>query len=90
MSKEARAIFNVLFIGAAVGTGLYLSRGPWQMYRQQKSKADQAQGQMRAAEKEREQLTKENAHSDTPAGREEAARKAGFLKPGEQKVETAP
>jgi len=87
MSKEARVFWNVLFVGAAVGTGLYLSRGPWQMYRVQHAKAEQAQAQMRNAEKEREELTKESTYSDSPAGREQIARDHGYIREGEKKIE---
>jgi cell division protein FtsB len=90
MSKEARGIFNILFVGAAVGTGLYLSRGPWEAYRRQRVSADQAQAKMRAAEKERTDLTRQNAFTDSPAGRDEVARNHGYLKPGEVKIEVAP
>lgn len=90
MSKEARGIFNVLFAGAAVGTGLYLSRGPWEAYRHQRAAADQAQAKMRSAEKERTDLVRESALADSQAGREGIARKHGYLKPGEEKIEVEP
>lgn len=88
MSKEARGIFNVLFVGAAVGTGLYLSRGPWEAYQRQRASAEKAQAQMRSAEKERTDLVRESAFRDSQSGREQTARQHGYLKPGEVKVET--
>ena len=87
MSKEARIFLNVLFVGAAIGTGLYLSRGPWQVYRSQRTKAERAQAQMRGAEREREELTKQSAYADSPAGREQIARDHGYMKQGEKRLE---
>jgi cell division protein FtsB len=90
MSKEAKGILNVLFAAAAIGTGLYLSRGPWQAYRQQRAAADQAQAKMRAAERERTDLVRQSAFADSQSGREANARAHGYLKPGEQRVEVTP
>lgn len=90
MSKEAKFFVNVLFVGAAVGAGVYLSRGPWFAYQRQKAAADQATSQMNAAERDRADLLRRSADTESAAGRELIAREHGYLKPGEKPVNLAP
>lgn len=76
-------IFSVLLVLSAVGLGVYLSRKPWQVYAEQRASAEAARREMQAAERERADLLRQKAHVDSPMGKEELAREAGFVKPGE-------
>ncbi len=78
-----RTAVSALFVAAAAGIGLYLSRGPWVAYREQKAKAENAQHEMQKAEIERSDLLRQRAMADSPLGQEAAARSKGYLKKGE-------
>jgi len=67
----------------AVGLGLYLSRKPWEVYRDQKSKAEASTVEMQKAERDRVEMMEQKARVGSALGREEAIRKKGWLKPGE-------
>lgn len=82
-----KGLWNVLFVAVAVATGIALSAKPWQIYGQQKERAESAKAQMREAEMNREELTRLKARYENPIGREELARKQGYTKPGEQTVD---
>lgn len=90
MSKEARGIFNVLFVSAAVGVGLYLSREPWQAYQKQRAAAATAATSMRNAEKQRIELTRDSIGLDSSAAKAQLAREHGYIPAGEQRLEAAP
>ena len=77
---------SCLFVASAAGLGLYLSRGPWQTYRDQRAKADEATREMESAEHEKADLLKRRAEIETPMGREKLARERGYLKKGELPV----
>lgn len=81
MSRNS--VLSVALAVAAVGVGLYFSRGPWQAYRQQKEKADLATKEMMKAEKEKTDLMQQKAKYETPMGMEGLARESGFIKPNE-------
>jgi hypothetical protein len=74
-------------VAVAVGTGLYLSRKPWQVYRQQEVKAQETMREMREAEQERERLQIEKIKYSSPLGKEEELRKRGYGKAGETRVD---
>jgi hypothetical protein len=74
---------SVVFVAAAAGLGLYFSRGPWLVYRDQKVKADSATKEMQKAEHEKTDLLREKAQYESPMGREQLARSHRFVKPGE-------
>ena len=78
-----KTAMSVVFVAAAASLGLYLSRGPWVAYREQKAKADNATKEMRKHEQEKVDLLTEKARIDTPQGREELARQRKWLKEGE-------
>lgn len=75
--------WRVAIVVLAVGTGLYLSRKPWEVYREQKAKANAATKEMEQAEKDRVRLVEQKAHAGSSYGREEAIRKIGWRKPNE-------
>jgi len=74
-------------VAAAVGTGLYLSRKPWQVYREQDAKAKESMREMREAEQERERLQIDKIKYSSPLGKEEELRDRGYTKSGETPVE---
>jgi hypothetical protein len=73
----------VLFVLAA-GCGLFMSRGVWGRFREERSNAQQAQSEMRAVEREKADLVGQRAFLESEAGREQAARERRWLKPGEK------
>jgi hypothetical protein len=84
---KAKAIWNSLFVVAAVAAGLLLSAKPWQVYTEQRALADQSIEEMREAEKNRNELTRQKARYESSIGREELARKQGYLAEGERPIE---
>jgi len=79
--------WRILIVVAAIGVGGYLSRKPWEVYKDQQSKVTNATAEMQAAEQERERLMKEKMKYGSALGREQKMREAGWIKPGEQPVE---
>jgi len=65
---------------------MYLSRKPWEVYREQKSKSTAATLEMDKAEKERVRMMEEKAHAGSSLGREEAIRDKGWTKQGETPI----
>jgi hypothetical protein len=82
MSRNA--VINACGVVLAVGLGLYLSRGPWLAYRDQKTKADIATKEMLKVEGEKAELERERAKLETPMGKEELARRNSYVKQGEE------
>ena len=74
-------------VAAAIGTGLYLSRKPWQVYLEQGAAAEDTMLEMRRAEQERERMQIEKSRYSSPLGKEEELRTRGHLKPGEFHIE---
>lgn len=81
MSKR---IWNLVFVGAAVATGIILSLQPWRVYTEQRMLADQKLAEMKAAETSRSRLLEEKVRLESATGREEVARNQGYLKLGER------
>lgn len=79
-----KTVLNVAFVAGAVGLGLYLSRGPWLAYREQKQKADTASRELLRTEQDKVDLLRQEAKISTPIGREEAARAKDFVQKGER------
>jgi hypothetical protein len=69
-----KLFWNSAFVLAAIATGIALSVKPWQVYAEQRAKADAAVEDMREAKYE------------GSLGREELAREQGFRRPGEVAV----
>lgn len=78
-----KTILSVVLIGATASLGLYMSRGPWLAYRQQKAKADSATKEMVKTEQERTDLQMQMAKYGSPLGQEALARERHWRKPGE-------
>jgi hypothetical protein len=68
----------------AIGTGLILSMRPWHAYHDQKDDTVRQVQQMKASKNERAELLKEEARAKSSIGREEMARKLGYVWPGEK------
>jgi hypothetical protein len=81
MSRKILA--SVGIVAAAAALGMYLSRGPWLAYRDQKQKADTATREMQKAEREKKDLLIKEALLKTPMGRQRLARESNHRKPGE-------
>jgi hypothetical protein len=82
-----KAGLNALIVVLAVVTGIYASRKPWMVYREQQQRANEATREMNDAEKSREELQRQAASLDSPLGRETLARKIGYSKQGETPVD---
>jgi len=82
-----KAIAPILIALGGIALGAYLSRDTWQVYRAQRADANVANAKMREAERTRAELLRQEARLDSAAGREELARKNGYLKPGEVPIE---
>lgn len=80
MSRKAWML--TLVLGIAVGA--YLSRGPWEVYREQQARANSAVREMQGAEQRRAELTRLEAKYRSSVGREELAREKGYVKPNER------
>ena len=74
---------SFVFVAVAAVLGVYLSRGPWHAYSQQKEKADVATKEMLKAEQDTTDLQRQKAAIESPLGREQLARQNLWLKPGE-------
>ena len=79
-----KRIFNTLFVVAAVATGVGLSLKPWQILTEQRELANKNISEMTAAEANRTKLIEQKVRLESSTGREEIARRQGYLKPGEQ------
>lgn len=78
-----KLVFSLVFVLCAAVLGVYLSRKPWQVYAEQRANADVSVREMQKAERERADLLRKKTHVDSPMGKEELVRDAGFTKPGE-------
>lgn len=83
-----KSTWTVIFVAAAAGLGLWLSRGPWQAYLSQKASADAATKEMVKSEADMRDLMQQKARMDSPMGRESAARERGYRLKNEQPLET--
>ena len=80
--KRSGAV-NTSIAVLAIGTGLILSMRPWHVYREQKVDTDHQIQVMKASEKEHADLLREESRAKSSIGREEMARKLGYVKPGQ-------
>lgn len=81
--------WNALFVLTALAVGAFLGYGPWQLYREQRAKADEAAIQMKEAERDRADLIRTRNRYESPIGREELARERGYRRPDERPLEEA-
>lgn len=76
-----------LLCGAIIVAGaLYLNRGTIEIYSEQKQILQDSDARMKNAEAERARLLIEKARLESPAGKEELARKLGYKQAGEVPV----
>ena len=69
---------------AAAMLGIYLSRGVWTRYQEERRSAQQAETQMQLAEAKKSELLKQKAELESESGREKLAREHGWTRPGEK------
>lgn len=79
--------WQIAIVVAAVATGLYMSRKPWQVFVGQRAGLEQTKQEMREAESERERMLIEKQKLTSPIGKEERLRKEGYVKKGEKPVD---
>jgi hypothetical protein len=70
-------------IAVAIACGAYFAREPWQVYRQQRAKANEAVAEAQLNDSLRVALLKREAQLKSPIGREKMARERGYLAKGE-------
>lgn len=70
-------------VAVALACGAYFARAPWQVYRQQRAKANAAVAEAQANDAQRVSLLKRQADLKSPIGREKIARERGYLAKGE-------
>lgn len=84
---KSKVVWEMVFVGAAVAVGIALSARTWEAYNVQRLKGDEKSTEMKKAEAAREDLLKQKAKLESPAGREQMARDQGFTRPGEKPLE---
>jgi hypothetical protein len=83
---KRKRIWDFVFVAAAIGTGVVLSLKPWKVYVEQRKMANEKVSEMQEAENSRAKLMEQKYRLESSTGREETARKYGYMKPGEQPV----
>ena len=83
MGHGRSALKTWIIVAAAVVCGAYLARTPWQVYRQQRAKANEAINEAQTNDVLRVGLMKREADLKSPVGREKVAREHGYLAKGE-------
>jgi cell division protein FtsB len=83
--RKAALILSLAFLAACIGVAL--SYRPWSRYLQQRQDTQKAVAEMRDAEERRAELLREEARYSSSLGREELARKHGYVRPGEAPVQ---
>jgi hypothetical protein len=78
-----RLLINGVIIVSAVIAGVTVSLRPWRLYRQENELAQTRVKVMRGAEADRDRMLKSEARHRSSIGREEDARGANYLGPGE-------
>lgn len=79
--------WRVFIVVAACATGFYLSRKPWDVYRDQQAKSKEISAEMQEAEKERERMMREKMKYSSSVGKEQIMREKQWSKPGETPIE---
>lgn len=78
-----RLLINGIIVFWAIAAGVFVSLKPWQVFQKQSTEAKQRVKEMHDAETRRDLLLRTEARMQSSIGREEQARKAGYLGPGE-------
>lgn len=76
----AMALFGGIY------AGVHLSRGPWNEYLKHRDRAAAQRAEMLKLESKKAELVQQTARIETPLGMEMEARKAGFRKKGEVRI----
>lgn len=84
---KGKPLVQAIVIVIAVATGLVLSQKPWRYNAAASAEADAQVKQTEEAEARVRELARQEAYAQSPAGREEQARRQGMLLPGENYVE---
>jgi hypothetical protein len=69
-----------------VYAGFFNSRGPWAEYQKNQRRAAAQRAEMLKLESKKAELVQQTARIETPLGMEMEARKAGFRKRGEVRI----
>jgi hypothetical protein len=85
---KSKRIWNTVFVVAAVATGVALSLKPWQVYAEQRTLANEKIAEMERAEASRTTLMEKKVRMTNSTGREEIARNYGYVRAGEQPLDT--
>lgn len=78
---KSKVILNGVVLVSACALGTVLSLRPWQVYKEQRTIADEAVVQMRRAEAKKADLLQKRANYESPLGRGEACAPAGIPPP---------
>ncbi len=84
---KGKSLVQTVVILIAVAVGLVLSQKPWRFNAAASVEADAQVQRTKEAEARLRDLARQEAYAQSPAGREEQARKQGMLLPGETFVE---
>jgi hypothetical protein len=84
---KTRLLLNGIFILGAVALGVGLSMRPWNVYREQRDKADAHIQEAKRAETQRVDLEEQKAKYESPLGKEELARNRGYRKSNERPLD---
>ncbi len=74
----------------ACGAGVALSLKPWQVYHEQRERAQEAETRMEVSEANYAELRREQARRSSPLGREEMAREQDYLPRNERPLPSGP
>jgi hypothetical protein len=77
-----------MIVGVAICCGAYFAREPWQVWRQQRAKANASIEQAETNDALHVGLLKRQAEMKSPIGREKMAREHGYVRQGETPVGT--
>ena len=75
--------FTLAMLMAGISVGVYSGRMPWDTYRTQQAAADRATTDMQQAESRIADLIRLESRVHSTIGKQELARKQGYLNPGE-------
>lgn len=74
-----KLLINGFIATWAIAAGVFVSLKPWQVYQRQNEEAKHRIKEERDAEARRDQLITKEARAESSIGREELARKAGYV-----------
>jgi hypothetical protein len=83
MGHGSSKIRTWTIVALALVCGAYFAREPWQVYRQQRAKANDSIDVAETNDVQRVSLLKREADLKSPIGHEKVAREHGYVKKGE-------